>query len=236
MTRCGPSEDDLLKVHTQVQAIMAGAKAKWPGGFVMEDPDDDASDNDDASGDDSSDDSGSEGQEGKEKDTKSDASGDDEVEKVRKRMRAADQRAAAAERELQELRDKDKPELERAQNRVKELEPALETAQSTITSLRMQVAFLSDNTYTWHDPEDALRLVDMADVDVDDDGKVTGLSAALKKLATAKPHLVKPAAKPDDDDDEEPEPSGSQRNGKRKGEAKSANREALAKKYPALRR
>lgn len=235
-----PTEDEILAVHTIVQDAMR-RNALLYGGFTMaegdEDDDTDDPDDDDASGDDDPDDPGTEGQGGKKKkkDADDDASGESEVERVRKRMRAADQRAAAAERELQELKDKDKPELERAQARVTELEPQVETLTSTVRDLRLRIAFLSDNSYQWHDPEAALQLVDLEDVEIDDDGKVTGLKNALKKLATEKKYLVK-VDKKDDDDDDEPEPSGSQQNGKRKGEKASATREALAKKYPALRR
>lgn len=238
--RSGPTCEEILAIHQQVSATLAASRAKF-GAFAMmaeadeKDGETDASD-DDASGDaDSDDDSGTEGQGDKENKAPKDTSGDDELARTRTRMKAADQRAATAERALQEIKDKDKPELERAQNRVKELEPALESAQSAIRDLRLRVAFLSDNTYSWHDPEDALRLVDMDGVEIDDDGKVVGLKNALKALATTKKHLVK-AEKDSDEDEDESEPSGSQRNGKRKGEQKVSSREALAKKYPALRR
>lgn len=232
--RSSPTREEIL---AKVTATLAESRARY-GTFTMmaegddEKDDDTKTSDDDASGDDDSDDTGTEGQ-GKEKDAQKDTSGDDELARTRTRMKAADQRAAAAERALQEIRDKDKPELERAQNKVKELEPQLEAATSTIRDLRLRVAFLSDNTYTWHDPEDALRLVDMDGVEIDDDGKVSGLKNALKALATNKKHLVKIESK---DDDDEPEPSGSQQNGKRKGEQKNSSREVLVKKYPALRR
>jgi len=238
MTRCGPTEEDILAVHAIVQDAMTRNAAIFGDMRMEKDDDDDSTDDssdDDASGgDDDSDDPGTEGQGGKTSDDDT-SGGESEEAKLRKRMRAADQRASTAERELRELKDKDKPELERAQNRVKELEPQIEALGSTVRDLRLQVAFLSANEFTWHDPEDALRLADMDGVEIDDDGKVIGLKDALKKLATSKPHLVKKEQSSDDDEDEG-KPSGSTQNGKRKGDKKALDREALAKKYPALRR
>lgn len=173
-------------------------------------------------------------------------SDDDEDEDVKKasatakeRMKAADRRAAAAEkraRELEarqkELDDKDKSELERAQSRVSELEKELTTTGDELKRARLQIAFLSVNEVTWHDPEDALGAIDLSEVEIDEKGKVNQaqLKKAIKALAERKSHWVKT------NDDSSTAASGSAMNGRRKGsDTQAADREALEKRLPALR-
>lgn len=136
---------------------------------------------------------------------------------------------------LKEFEDKDKDELTKASESAKELAAKNEKAEERIAGLVLENAFLSSNTISWHDPKAALKLADLSEVEVDEDGDVTGLDEALKKLAKAKPYLVK-SEKDDDDDEEEVKkpPAGT---GPRITKTKAAkNREALVKKYPALGR
>lgn len=161
-----------------------------------------------------------------------------EAERLRARMKAADKRAAAAEKALREKNDEGKPELEIAQRRVTELEEKTSAQDSQLRELRIQNAFLMNNTVTWHDPSDAIReLSTMDGVEIDDDGKVIGVKDAIKKLASKKPHWVKKDKGGDsNDDDPSTEASGPKVNGKRRGEANAPNRETLAQQFPALRR
>jgi hypothetical protein len=203
-----------------------GAEGEGDGG-TDDAGDDDASDDADSGDDDSAD-------------------SDDEDEDVKKasatakeRMKAADRRAAAAEKRAKELEakqkeldDKDKSELERAQSRVTELESSLTTANDELKRARLQIAFLSVNEVTWHDPEDALGAIDLSEVEIDDKGKVnaTQLKKAIKALAERKSHWVKT------NEDSSTAASGSAMNGKRKGsDTQAADREALEKRLPALR-
>lgn len=117
---------------------------------------------------------------------------------LRERMKAADRRAAEFEAKLKQLTEKDMPEAEKLK---REHEAALQQVnklQETNTALALKVAFLSDNTYQWHNPERALKLVDLGQVEIDADGKVSGLKDALKALATSDPYLVKQEAKQED--------------------------------------
>jgi hypothetical protein len=115
-----------------------------------------------------------------------------------------------------------KNELKAATETVAKLEPENQ-------SLRLQVAFLSDNSVSWKDPEAALKLVDMSDVTFDD-GKVEGLAPALRALAKAKPYLVaEKGSKPT------PRKSGDTPSKKRTTEADKANKKKeFIKRYPAL--
>jgi hypothetical protein len=90
----------------------------------------------------------------------------------------------------------------------------------------------------WVDVDDALKLVNLSDVDVDDDGNIDrrDLRLAMKDLAKRKPHLVK-AKKTDDGNDGENDDksSGSRMNGRRRGQRTGVDREASAKRFPVLR-
>lgn len=159
-----------------------------------------------------------------------------ELEAVKRRMQAADQRASAAEAELKKLQDKDKSELERTQGQVQELTSALEAATKLIDDMALKNAFFTDNKHTWHDPSDALALLDREGVEVKE-GNVTGLAPAIEKLAKAKPHLLKTAdgdGKNGGAGNGSSGASGSANNGKRAGEGKDDKKDYTSR-FPALR-
>lgn len=174
---------------------------RWHGGAVWpifggaDGDDDDVDDPDEEQDDDEAPEpkKGKAGKEDPEKVTKAD------LDAVTKRMKAADKRATAAEAKLKQAEDAKKDELTKATERVAELEKSQEAKDKDLADLRLQNAFLTAKTgVIWHDPADALALAErqgyLADV-VDEDGKVDSeaLGEALKKLAEAKPHLVKEA-------------------------------------------
>ena len=118
-----------------------------------------------------------------------------EAESLRERMKAADARAAKFEQELRAIKDKDLPEAEKLKREHAEYRQQVENLQKTNQNLALQVAFLSDNTYSWHNPDRALKLVDLSKVEIDAEGRVTGLKDALKALATSDPYLIKAEVK-----------------------------------------
>lgn len=103
--------------------------------------------------------------------------------KTQNRMKAADRRANTAEARV--------AELEPIAAKVPELEKQVEAEAEKVKKLRIDNAFLTSDV-EWVDAEAALRLVDLSDVEIKDDGTVKGLKEALEALATAKPYLVKP--------------------------------------------
>jgi seryl-tRNA synthetase len=113
-----------------------------------------------------------------------------EAETFRERMKAADQRAAKFEEELRKLRDKDLPQAEKLQRDFAESQKQVTALQETTQRLSLENAFLKDNSYKWHNPERALKLVDLSQVEIDSEGKVSGLKDALKALATSDPYLL----------------------------------------------
>lgn len=102
-------------------------------------------------------------------------------------------------------------------------------------NLMLQIAMRDDKAHDWVDPDAALRLADLSDVEFDEKtNKAIGLKAALDKLAKDKPYLLK--AKDDEEGGQRQRtgrPPGGGKGGKQDAAARAA---ALRAKYPGLRR
>lgn len=151
-----------------------------------------------------------------------------QLEQQREHKRQADRRAAELEGQLKQLRDKDLPEAEKLKRDFEETQKRVEKLQSTNQQLALQVAFLKDNTYTWHNPETALKLVDLSQVTIEEDGSVSGLKDALKALASSNDYLVKKEAAPP-----EAPPAGTAP-GNNGGSSSKPSTKNLAARLPAL--
>lgn len=158
----------------------------------------------------------------------------EEYEAVVRRMKAADRRSSELEAADKARVAATQTETERLVAERDELKASREADVAALRELRIQNAFLSANTHAWVDMEDALRLADLSEVTIDEDGKVDGkaLRKALDDLAKRKPHLVKAetsGATP---------PAGASApalNGTPKGAGdRSPDRAALAKRFPVL--
>lgn len=202
------SEDALRALQAgDVDALMESHRGRWNLKMMADDDgdDDDDSDDDDdtggdgggkkksgdsGSGDDDDDDDG-DGSDDDDNDTVSKA----DLLRMEKRMKAADKRASDAEARLRKIDDADKSELQKAQDRVTEVETENTTLKDEVSGLRLQIAFLSANTVTWHKPSTALRLAQsegyLEDV-VDDDGNVDekAMKKALDRFARENEYLV----------------------------------------------
>ena len=148
-----------------------------------------------------------------------------------------------AESELDELRkwkqekeSEGQSEVEKRDTRIKQLESDNATQAATLRSLAIENAFLSVNDVEWHNPGRALSLADLSEVEVDKNGKADAkaVKAAIDKLAKAEPYLVKPKSGDDTDDDKVTKPTTGVPPVRRGGKA-NTDREALDRKYPALR-
>lgn len=224
-----------------------------------DDPDDDKfkdPDEDDKEDDEEEEEDKSKGKKGKKDDDDEEEDEDDDTKlsrperqaaRYRIKLREAEAREAKLEQRLRAIEDKDKPKDEIVTRELTEAKAKAEQLEADKRDLLLRVAFLSANVVEWVDPDDALRLIDLSELDVSDDGTVDKreLRAALRDLARRKPHLVKKATKkasgPDADDDEDDADQGSRRsastmNGKRKGTKSTANKEKLMQDFPALRR
>ena len=138
---------------------------------------------------------------------------------------------AAAEIKRRDDESKSAEQLEKEQfEEIKTTVTALETQNR---DLQVQLAFLTSNTVQWHDSEAALRLADLSSVEIDKDGKVTGLKEALDAVAKQHPFLVKP--KEEDDDSKKTQPSPTGQPPQRQRQDAVTDRAKLRNKYPALR-
>ncbi len=156
-----------------------------------------------------------------------------EFDALMKRMQAADQNRSKAEAELQAIRDKDLPEAEKLQRDFKALQEENAALKENLKKTILNNAFLANSTYKWKDADAALKLADLSEVTIQDDGKVIGLDAALKKLAESKKYLLddSDADKQNTNSGGAPSMSGGSTN-RDKGDGKSK----LKKTFPALGR
>ena len=113
-----------------------------------------------------------------------------ELENQRRRTAAADQTSSRTAAELKKLQDAQLSEQDRIKKENEELKAQNAKAAEELKNSRIRQAFLEDSTYKWKNPSTALRVVDLANVKVNDDGKVEGLKAALDALAKSDPYLV----------------------------------------------
>lgn len=247
--------------------IRSDGSVVWPVlGAASDDPDDPSfqdgggSDDDDDDSDDEEEDDEDDEKKPPSKKTTSKKSKDDDDEddeddvklsrperqaaRYRTQLREEQKRNRDMAARLKALEDKDKKPDEIVSRDLEEARTKADRLEADNRSKTLRLAFFESNTVDWVDPADALKLVDLDEVDVDDDGTVDAkaLRVALKDLARRKPHLVK---KPkteslDDDKDDNGQSSGrtaGTMNGKRRGQTGSGkSREDLAKKFPVLGR
>jgi hypothetical protein len=117
-----------------------------------------------------------------------------DYEAIQNRMKAADQKAARFEQELKALQTKDLPEAEKLKAEHEAAVQQLAKLTETNRKLSLENAFLKDNTHEWQNPAAALKMADLSGVTVNDDGSVTGLKDALKRLANSEAWMLKPKA------------------------------------------
>lgn len=157
----------------------------------------------------------------------------EEYLQVQRRMQAADRAKAAAEAKVKEYEKAGQTELEKIQSELEESKRAAETVTQELQNTRIANAFLASNDITWHNPERALKVLQsdyMDDVEIAEDGKVTGIKEAIKKMAKAESYLVNSGSAGSSTEDP--------MNGKRKGDKnETTTRDAeLKKRMPALGR
>lgn len=172
-----------------------------------------------------------------------------ELDQLRNKLSLSDRRAQQAEQKLQEAERAKMDEGERTKVELTEAQQALAAQQELNKRLSLEVAFLKDNTYKWQNPSTALKVADLDGVEVGADGKVTGLKAALEKLAKSDPYLL---ASDNGKSSSEGEGSGQQSGQGQQGQQQSggtvttppmnngnsgagADRNSMESRFPALR-
>lgn len=152
----------------------------------------------------------------------------------------------ALEKENKRLKDekealdlKDASELEKAQAELKKRDDAAAKKEAALkktavenAALKAKIVDKDKKPVEWMDMEDVLaHLHSSSDVEVDEDGVVSGVEDVLKKLAKAKPHWVKAATAPNG------RPTGVN-SGNGSGAPLTADKQKTAeymRKYPGLR-
>jgi hypothetical protein len=111
-----------------------------------------------------------------------------------RRLKEVEKERDELARKQEEAARKDATELENAQRDLEKATTLTTTLRETVRALTIENTFLKLEGIDWHDPGDALRLVDLSDVEFDEKGTPKDpkkLADAAKKLAKDKPHLVK---------------------------------------------
>lgn len=169
-----------------------------------------------------------------------------EFERVKTHLSNADRKKAEAlarvanlEQELNSLKNKDLPEAERAKAEHEATVKERDSFKGRFEKMARTNAFLlasADAKIAWVNSSDALRLGDLDDLEIEEDGTVPGMAEAVKKLAKDRSYLVAP--KDSTDTKDTPPKSGSVVGSKGKGKAKEEgpSDEELRRLYPALYR
>ena len=215
---------------------VVGGRLVWP---IMGASPDDPSNKDDEeeheeNGDDPEGGDGSSGGDGGDPQAKIDALTSEKDRHVRRRQEA-EKALEETRKELEAIKGKDQSETEKLTARVTELESENEALHDTLRTTRLENAFLTDNSYEWHNPRRALSLADLSEVEIDDDGSVHGLKQALDALAKSDAYLLKSKKEGEDETEEKVSTGGRKQPSKKKKDA-DAEADALKSKYPALNR
>lgn len=169
----------------------------------------------------------------------------EDYERVQRHLSNADRKkeefrkkAETLEAELKALRDKDLPEAERIKAEHEAAVKERDAFRSRFETMARTNAFLmasADAKIAWANASDALRVGDLDDLEIEDDGTVPGMVEAVKELAKKKPYLLAP--KDSTDTKETPPKSGSVVGSKNKGKKPEGEYtpEELKRLFPALR-
>lgn len=114
---------------------------------------------------------------------------------LKKQLQEAKSALKKFEDENKRREDAELSDLQRAQKRITDLEAMLQDAQTMTQALRLRQEFSRVSSrlkLSFVDPqaeEDAFELADMDNVEIDENGKVTGLEEAIKALQKQRPYL-----------------------------------------------
>lgn len=217
-------------------------------GDDADDADDDQDDADDDDDDDDADDKG------KSKKPTAEQKRIEELQAENKRRRL---KAAKQDKELKEMQaqlqklsgkkpgddkkddDKDDDKSDDSTAKVTELETKLEQKDRLTEDLLIRLEFMGLSKHTWKNPKAALKLLDLSEVTIGDDGEIEGLEDAADALAKSDPYLIKTEDDEDDEDDKDKRKNtkvGQRAGGGRNRKTGVPNKDKLVAKYPALRR
>lgn len=154
----------------------------------------------------------------------------DENAKRRNEAKRLQKELEDAQKRLKEIDDAGRSETDRLKAKVEELEKQKTELAEGNQKLAIKNAFLADKTHEWRNPASALKLLDLSEISINDDGDVTGLKDAIKKLADSDSYLLAPK---DEDTGQTKEPSGDKTPARKKTKQESS-REQLVQRFPGL--
>ncbi len=122
-----------------------------------------------------------------------------ELERIRKALRAANKEAAERRKLLEQYESEKKQreeaelsELDRLRKRLSEEQAEREKALAELQAIRLRSAIVSEAANIgFIDPHDAYTMIDLAEIEIDDNGQVTNAKDLLEGLAKRKPYLLK---------------------------------------------
>jgi hypothetical protein len=166
-----------------------------------------------------------------------------DYEKILERMKAADRRAAAAEKAVNDAKLKDASDLEKTKAELEQERQAKVKLEQENRNLALNQALLTHPEYgasKWEDPSDVVEMAHRAiateDLTIDEDGAVKGLDKWLKSIASKKPYLLKKESGNGNGDGKVGASGGGVGSGRKGGANTDLSEEELRRKFPALNR
>jgi predicted RNase H-like nuclease (RuvC/YqgF family) len=218
-----------LAIQARTPLFMINRKPVYP---IMGGAEDGESEEEEKSGSESSEDEDHSEDEDKAKDPRIKELSDENARRRNEAKRLADELAKAQAR-LKEIDDADKSATERLEGKISDLEKQNEALLAANKELSIKNAFLADKKHAWRNPDSALKLLDLSEVDIDDDGKISGLDKAIKKLADSDSYLLEPT---DENTGLPPRQASGDRTKQQPKDKATKSREDLIKRFPALQR
>lgn len=114
-------------------------------------------------------------------------------DQMKSQLSANDKSKAALQKQIDDAKRKEQTDLKNAQDDVARLTQEGVTWKDRYERLALTNAFLIESAraqITWHDPVVAQAAAALAELEVGDDGTVSGMADAVKKLAKDKAFLV----------------------------------------------
>jgi hypothetical protein len=115
-----------------------------------------------------------------------------DIDAAAAKVAQADRRAQAAEKKIADAEAAQLTEAQKIQKENETLKAEVAAERERNQQQALENAVLLDQTYTWHNNANVLKLIDRESITFDDKGKPQGVKAALDKLAKDEPHLLKP--------------------------------------------
>lgn len=161
----------------------------------------------------------------------------EEAKQHRLAKKAAEKQLADVQAKLKEFEDKDKSETEKLSGTVKELTEKNAKLEERANQQARKLAFYdSGAAKQFRNPATALKLLDLNDIEIDEDGEIDGdeIKKRAEALLKAEPYLAVSDSGDDGENSNDDLPDTPNVGGNKKKSGKKVDNAALAKRFPAL--